>query len=120
MQCKLIKNDKKRCKAIVLKGGEFCYYHSPKNRDDRVAASSRGGENSKKNNVKLTPVKISNPEDVLKIVSETINLLRSGKVHPNYANSIFIGCNTFFKSYEKSLNYRMEKKFPGISLIDIG
>ena len=40
--CEYIKSDNSRCGAYALKGGRLCWYHEPKNAENRKAASARG------------------------------------------------------------------------------
>ncbi len=102
MQCQFIKPKKERCNAKILKGEKYCFYHSDKTKRARLEASSKGGTLSRKNNLDLSPKTIEKPSDILEIVAETLNLLRGGRIHPNYSNAIFIGCNTFLKVFEKA------------------
>ena len=110
MKCQFIKKNNKECEAKALKGEKYCFYHSPKQKEKRKLASANGGLRSKKNNLRLTPIEIRNPQDIVVILAETLNLLRSGKIYPNYANSVFIGCNIFLKAHKESEEYIERKK----------
>lgn len=110
MKCKFIKKNSKECEAKAIKDEKYCFYHSPKQKKKRKLASANGGLRSKKNNLDLPPVKIQNPKDIVIVLAETLNLLRSGKIYPNHANSVFIGCNIFMKAHKESEEYVERKK----------
>lgn len=102
MRCEFVKQNDQRCRAQAVNGSEYCFFHSPENEGKRLEAATRGGAASKKNQTNLAKRNIKNADDVMEVLEETINLLRGSKIHPNYSNSIFIGCNTFLKAYEQS------------------
>lgn len=102
MNCQFIKDSGDTCKARVIKGGDFCFFHNPDSKEERQLAVKNGGFNSRKNNLDLPKRVIRTSNDIVLVLEETLNHLRGGNIHPNYSNSIFIGCNILLKALEQS------------------
>lgn len=102
MSCLFVKDSGDTCKAKAVKDSDYCFFHDPAHEEDRQLAVRNGGLNSSKNQLNLPQRVIRTPKDVVLVLEETLNHLRAGKIHPNYSNSIFIGCNTLLKAYEQS------------------
>ncbi len=102
MNCKFTKDSGSVCKAKAAKGSDYCFFHDPASKEDLELAVRNGGLNSRKNSLDLPQRVIRTPRDVVLVLEETLNHLRAGNIHPNYSNSIFIGCSTLLKAYEQS------------------
>ncbi|MBI4037793.1 hypothetical protein HY382_01975 [Candidatus Curtissbacteria bacterium] len=102
MGCKFIRENGDVCKARALIGKNYCFFHNPESKEDLAVAVRNGGLNSRKNNLSLPQRAIRSPRDVIIVIEETLNHLRAGNIHPNYSNSIFIGCNALMKAHEQS------------------
>ena len=102
MNCKFIKNSGDLCKVRAVKNSDYCFFNNPDSKKDRQLAVRNGGLNSRKNSLALPQRVIRTPSDIVLVLEETLNHLRAGNIHPNYSNSIFIGCSTLLKAYEQS------------------
>lgn len=102
MNCQFIKKNSDKCQALSTKNSRFCFFHNPESKKDHQLATMSGGLNSRKNSLDLPQRVIRTPREVVLILEETLNHLRAGNIHPNYSNSIFIGCSTLLKALEQS------------------
>lgn len=109
MTCQFIKENGETCKARTISGSGFCFFHNPESKQNHLVAVRTGGLNSKKNDVIMPKRAIRKSQDVISVIEETLNLLRAGEIHPNYSNSIFIGCNTLLKALEQTDIYNRLK-----------
>lgn len=78
MNCKAISSNGKHCKASVLKGGDYCYWHSPETKESRAEAGRKGGLNRKKL-YDLETIGIEGILDIPKFLIQVINEVRTGK-----------------------------------------
>lgn len=101
-QCKHVdKKTKKRCKSFVLKDSEYCFSHDPNNKTEKQEAITKGGRAPKRVKLNLPGVPIRTPDDVISVLEETINLVRSGELPvSNPANTIGFLCSHLLKAYE--------------------
>lgn len=90
MKCLSQKNDGSPCDANALSGDEHCYFHTTRvEESDRKDAQSRGGKgNLVKIENPLPPIGIKKVNDVVLLLEETINLVRSGQLDVKTANCI--------------------------------
>lgn len=102
MNCQFKKKNGAACKAKAVKDSDYCFFHNPEFKENRQLAVRNGGLNSRKSSINLPQRVIRTPGDVVMVLEETLNHLRAGNIHPNYSNSIFIGCNALLKAYEQS------------------
>jgi len=110
MTCTYIKENGDSCNAQVMKDKSFCFFHAPETEEQRKLAVKNGGLASRKNNVSLQSRDIKDARGIIIVVEETINLLRAGQIHPNYSNSIFLGCNVLLKAQEQGeIEARLEE-----------
>lgn len=86
--CKFIKSDNSRCKASAVKTDEYCFWHSEKMKGKREKALKEGGLSPKRNYGRGEVVKLGTTEDVLKLMEQTINDLRTNRTSTRIANSI--------------------------------
>lgn len=100
-QCKFINPETQiRCDSFALESG-YCFSHDPANKDKKQLAVRKGGFAPKKIKLDLPAVKIKNVDDVMVILEETINLVRSGKIPcSNPANTIGFLCSHILKAIE--------------------
>jgi len=88
-QCQFIKSDGTRCEANSVNGSEYCFSHNPDFKDAKLAAVIRGGLNRKHYEAYGEPIVIEKPEDIKKLLAETINGVWTGKIPANQpANTI--------------------------------
>lgn len=87
-KCQFIKPDKTQCKANAINGDVFCFWHSAKMKEKREQAIRDGGNSPKRSYGKSDQVSISNTQDVLKLIEETINDLRRNQTSTKLATAI--------------------------------
>ena len=87
--CRAIKEDGKGCGAHAGSSG-YCYQHDPDiSNETKKEARVRGGRNSAmKIDEPLPARRIRSSEDIVKLLEETINLVRGGKLQIKIANCI--------------------------------
>lgn len=91
-----------QCNGFALKSG-LCFSHDPERKDDKQAAVTKGGQAPKKVVLNLPPVSIKTVEDVVTILEEVINGVRSGDIPcSNPANTIGFLCSHVLKAIELS------------------
>lgn len=102
-QCEAIAAETgEQCQGFALESG-LCFSHDPDSRDLKQAAVTKGGLAPKKVKLDLAPVSIKTVEDVMNILEETINEVRSGKIPcSNPANTIGFLCSHILKAIEIS------------------
>lgn len=87
-KCIYIKSDGEQCNAKPIKGSQYCFSHNPDTKIEKHLAVVKGGLNSKKVNLNLTPLSIKEAKEVAHLLEDTINGVRSGEIPPNIANTI--------------------------------
>lgn len=102
-QCEYINAETgEQCKGFALESG-LCFSHDPERKEDKQAAVLKGGQALKKVALNLPPVPIKTVEDVLSVLEETINAVRSGEIPTsNPANTIGFLCSHILKAIELS------------------
>jgi len=107
--CKHIKPDGERCQAKAMKGSDYCFTHNPDTQIEKHLAVVKGGLASKKVKLDLKPLSIKNPQEVGRLLEDTINGVRSGEIPPNIANTIGYLAGHALKAIEASnLDQRVE------------
>jgi len=108
--CKAITNTGRHCRSHPLKGKEYCFIHDPESQEVRSLALSRGGKTPKKVQVQLDPITIITQKDVVLLLCDTINNVRSGGMPPRIANSVGYLAGHLLKALEASnLEKRVEQ-----------
>lgn len=83
-----------------MTGNEFCFTHNPDTKEERALANSKGGMTPKKNGHPLPPMEIVEHQDVVLLLVDTINRVRSGEMDIRIANCLFIGSGHLIKAME--------------------
>lgn len=108
-QCTYINANGEQCKANPMKDSQYCFTHNPDTREEHALAVIKGGKLSKRDRLNLPPVEVKTPNDVVSLLEETINGIRSGKIPPNVANTIAYICGHALKAMENAnLDQRVE------------
>ena len=108
--CKAITKKGKHCKSHPLKGKDYCFIHDPESQEKRSQALSKGGRTPKKIQVHLDPITIVTQKDVVLLLCDTINNVRSGGMPPRIANCVGYLAGHLLKALEASdLEKRVEK-----------
>lgn len=89
------------CNAFTLTNSDYCFSHDPDNKDEKQKAVEKGGKAPKKMILNLPKVTIKTSADVINILEETINMVRSGEMPvSNPANTIGFLCSHLLKAIE--------------------
>ena len=99
--CKEILEDGEQCGAYALTGKEHCFSHDPESREAKLEAVHKGGLVKKvRINEPLTPVDIITAKDVVRLLTVTIEEVRTGKLDPRLANTIGFLAGHLTRAYE--------------------
>ena len=90
MKCKFIKNNETFCNANAMNDSVYCFLHNPDvSEEEKQNAQAKGGKGNKvKVKEPLEPVTVKKVEDIVKLLSDTINRVRSGELDIKIANCI--------------------------------
>ena len=107
--CQAKTADGSACQAAALPGSDFCFFHDPDRAEDRQAAQSFGGSRNRMKTLDAgaADVKVESCQDVVRLISETINQVRRGQLDPRVANAIGYLANVLIKAVEQG---DMEKR----------
>ncbi|MCJ7459876.1 MAG: Mcm10/DnaG-type zinc finger protein [candidate division Zixibacteria bacterium] len=100
--CKFIKDDGESCQAPVIEGSEYCFFHHPGKVVERLEAASRGG----KSRVKVldqSDIKIKSLTDVVRLLEQTVNQVRTGLIDVRISNSIGLLSNVLVRAMEQEI-----------------
>ena len=109
MQCSFIKPDGTQCNANAMSGLDYCYTHNPDISDEekREAKQRRTGTLTIANPLPALP--ITEPNDAVLLIVDTINRVRSGELDIKTANCLGFLTDKLLKAFEVSkLNDRVE------------
>jgi hypothetical protein len=107
--CSYIKTGGERCQAKAMQESDYCFTHNPDTQIEKHLAVVKGGLNSKKTKLGLEPLSIRTPQEVRKLLEDTINGVRSGEIPPNIANTIgYLAGHTLKALEASSLDQRVE------------
>lgn len=99
------------CGANAMRESEFCYLHNSSIPDEEKRdAQKRGGE-SKSLTVSnpLPPIIITQPKDVIILITDTINRVRLGELDTRVANCLGVLSGHLLKAFEiAEMENRME------------
>jgi len=74
-----------------LSDDDYCFFHSSKKAKERAEAQRRGGKKAlaeKKRILEESNFQIKNTSDVITLLNETINQVRTGKIEVKIANAV--------------------------------
>jgi hypothetical protein len=103
VSCKALKKDGSRCRATALPESGFCFFHDPAKAAERHAAQSFGGSQNRMKTLgaDAPDLKIADCQDVVRLLSETINQVRKGQLDPRVANAVGYLANVLIKSVQQ-------------------
>ena len=84
--CAMMKSDGTPCGGFAVNGSEHCFAHA--HPDGWTEANHRGGQAVRKNPHPLPPLKLQQPTEVVALLADTINRVRSGELDLRVANCI--------------------------------
>lgn len=110
MQCQFIKTDGNRCEANAMENSSFCFSHNPEVAEEKKEAVIKGGSTPRKNTLNLPPISIKNVKDVVLLLEDSVNRVRSGEMPVNTANCLAYLANCILKALETSeIEKRLEE-----------
>ncbi len=101
-KCQHLKDNGEECEAWAMTDSEFCFTHNPDTKEERVLANTKGGMTPKKNGHPLPPMKIEKSQDVVLLLSDTINKVRGGEMDTRVANCLGVLSGHLIKAMEVS------------------
>jgi len=89
-KCRFIKPDGAKCEAWAMSDSEFCYLHNPDiSEKEKKEIQSKGGQANKIKVLEpLQPIALKEGEDVILLLEDTINKVRTGEIDLKVANCI--------------------------------
>jgi len=102
--CQSTTVDGRKCKSPPQIGIEYCFFHNPTNSSERQVASSKGGKRGKISTLtRQTPdQEVKSAQDVVNLLSESVNQVRRGEIDPRIANAIGYLSGIILKAREQS------------------
>lgn len=92
-----------------MKETTFCFSHNPETQEEKLLAVSKGGHNSRSLELDLPAIVLNTPEQVVKLLEDTINGVRGGNIPPNIANTVGYLAGHLLKAIEiSSIDKRLE------------
>lgn len=110
-KCSFIKPDGEKCEAWAMADSDFCYFHNLDISDkEKRATQSRGGQANKIKVLEpLEPINLKEGGDVVLLLEDTINKVRTGEIDVKVANCIFYGAGQLRQAIETAkLESRVE------------
>ena len=91
-QCIATTKSGTRCRTKPLQGSEFCYFHDPNRKKERLAASAAGGKAGKARTLApdLPDLTLRTPAELSALVEVTINRLLRGEISHRDANAVAV------------------------------
>lgn len=102
MKCIFVKENSDECQANAMKDGQFCFLHNPDIPDEeKRLVQARGGRgNAVKIEDGLPEIKINTADDVVKLLEDTANRVRSGELDIRIANTLAYIAGHLLKALE--------------------
>lgn len=102
MNCRFTKLNGEQCGANPISDSEFCYFHDPKvDPEKKRAARISGGLANKIILKEALPVLVLNkPKDVISLLADTIDRVRSGELEVRTANCLGVLAGQLIKAFE--------------------
>lgn len=103
-KCTYTKPDGSVCRANAAAGGAFCTFHDPENAAMQAAAKVEGGRARSRPRAVLPEghpeMTVASARDVGRLLSDTINQVRTGKIDPRIANTVGYLASVLLRSVE--------------------
>lgn len=100
--CEFVKKNNSKCKAYAVHDSKLCFWHSEETKEDRSQAQRTGGLSSRINNEVVENISIKCTGEILKLIEQTINDLRSNKLSTKNANAIGYLAGIALKTVEQN------------------
>lgn len=118
-ECTALNRKGEGCRAYRMKDSPHCFLHRPEpEMKQRAALAQRNGALAQVITVGEVArdlswpkrIHLRKPRDVRRFVSRILNELRAGKVEPQLANSMFVGCQVLLKTLDPALVDRTDNQ----------
>lgn len=89
-KCKYRKGNK-HCRNYALTRDDYCFFHSPRKAKERAKAQRKGGKKAlgeKKRVLMGSNIQIKKTVDIIMLLNETINQVRTGEIEVKIANAV--------------------------------
>jgi hypothetical protein len=88
--CEGVKDDGARCRASVIRGSRYCFFHHPAKENERREAQQRGGRGNRATvfSADAPDVPLTSLKDIASLYGRVINLQLRGEVSPKEASSL--------------------------------
>lgn len=102
MNCQFIKSDGEHCGANARSDSEYCFFHDESvDPEKKLAARTSGGLANKIILKEALPVlAINEPKDVINLLADTIDRVRSGVLEVRTANCLGVLAGQLIKAFE--------------------
>jgi hypothetical protein len=101
MKCEYKRDDGGECRAHAVKGSKLCFFHNPSNDDERKLAQVTGGKGNRISvKFPLEPMKLKSAQDVVELLEDTVNRVRSGEIDVKIGNCIGVLSGQIIKAIE--------------------
>jgi len=114
--CLAMKPDGSRCQAAALPGSDLCFFHDPARAEERRDAQALGGRQNRMKTLDASApdIRVEDCEDVVMLISDTINQVRKGQIDPRVANAVGYLANVLIRAVEQGA---MEKRLAELEAI---
>ena len=111
MNCTFVNSEGEQCGANAQHGSLFCFFHDPEKKMEQEQARLKGGKGRKRAVLEdCADIRIKRPADVIMLLNDTINKVRTGELDHKIANSVAYLSNVLIKTWEgEELQKRVEK-----------
>lgn len=102
--CQQVTTDGRKCQARRISGSRYCFFHAPEKRTERAAARKAGGLKKRMATLpEVTPdAPLADAHDVAKLLAQTINQVRCGKLDPKVANAVGYLAGVLLKTMQQT------------------
>jgi len=100
-RCKHIKKKGETCNAYAIAGSDYCFWHDPNKVKERNKAQSKGGLQGCRAVLNESNIRIEKTSDVVRLLAETINQVRDGRVDCRVASVVGYLANTMLRALEQ-------------------
>jgi len=104
MKCIFVKENNEQCQANAMKDGQYCFLHNPdiQEKEKKLAQAKGGKGNIIRIEKTLPQVIIRTPDDVVILLTDVINRVRSGELDVRIANVLGYLSGHLIKALEVS------------------
>ncbi|TSC77462.1 MAG: hypothetical protein G01um101429_1044 [Parcubacteria group bacterium Gr01-1014_29] len=102
MKCQFQKLNSEQCEANAMEGVDYCFTHNPETQAEKEQAVLSGGfaPKPRKEAKPLDPVSVRSTKDILALLEDTINRVRTEPMTHQKANCVGYLANIAIKALE--------------------